>query len=88
MEENSIIVVEKEYNDLLRHAVEVIDTARTNIARQVSATASNTYWEIGKLLHEKRLDSKYGSAVVKRLSADLKERYPNMGLSLLAIFGI
>lgn len=81
MEENSIIVQDNEYNELLQHAVAVIDTARTKIARQVSATASNTYWEIGKLLHEKKLDSKYGSAVVKRLSTDLKERYPNMGMS-------
>lgn len=81
MEESNIIIVENEYNELLRHAVAVIDSARTNIARQVSATASNTYWEIGKLLYERKLDSKHGSAVVKRLSVDLKNRYPNMGLS-------
>lgn len=81
MEESNIIIVENEYNELLRHAVAVIDTARTNIARQVSATASNTYWEIGKLLHERKLDSKHGSAVIKRLSVDLKERYPDMGTS-------
>ena len=39
------------------------------------------YWEIGKLLYDKKLDSKHGDKVVKRLSADLKAAYPKMGMS-------
>lgn len=81
MEEKNSLVVENEYNDLLRRTVAVIDNARTNIARHIVSTVSNTYWEIGKLLHERKLDSKYGASVVKRLSVDLKEQFPDMGMS-------
>ena len=41
----------------------------------------SSHWEIGKLLEERKLDSKHGDQIVKRLSVDLKGRYPNMGLS-------
>lgn len=75
------LIQDNVYSEILRQAVAVIECARTNIARQITATASNTYWEIGKLLHESKLESKHGSGVVKRLSVDLKERYPDMGLS-------
>ncbi len=44
---------ENDYNELLRQSVAVIENARTSIARHIANTASNTYWEIGKLLHEK-----------------------------------
>ena len=33
------------------------------------------------MLHERKIESGYGDSVVKRLSADLKERYPKMGVS-------
>jgi len=79
MENN--IVVENDYKDLLLQTVAVIDASRTNIARHLSATTTNTYWEIGKLLHDRKLDSRHGASVVKRLSSDLKERYPKIGLS-------
>ena len=33
------------------------------------------------MLHERKIESGYGDSVVKRLSADLKERDPKMGVS-------
>lgn len=42
---------------------------------------ASAYWEIGKLLHERKIESGHGDSVKKRLSEDLKERYPKMGLS-------
>ena len=81
MAEELVPIQENEYKELLRQAVAVIDRARASVALHLAATASNTHWEIGKLLHEKKLESKHGSGVVKRLSVDLKERYPYMGLS-------
>ena len=35
------------------------------------------------MLHERKIESEYGygDSVVRRLSADLKERYPKMGVS-------
>ena len=41
----------------------------------------SSYWKIGKLLEERKIDSKHGDGIVKRLSEDEKSRYPNMGLS-------
>ena len=87
-EENNEIVsaaetISVDYEEILQRAVAVIENARTSVARHLATTASNTYWEIGKLLHEKKLESKHGSEVVKRLSSDLKERYPKMGIATL-----
>ena len=70
-----------EYKELLLQAVAVIESARFRLARQVAATSNDTYWEIGKLLYDRKLESKHGSQIVKKLSADLKERYPQMGMS-------
>ncbi len=39
------------------------------------------YWNLGKLLFEKYLEEGYGSGVVKQLSIDLKNQFPDMGLS-------
>ena len=39
------------------------------------------HWGIGKLLFERKLESRYGEGIVRRLSGDLKEHFPQMGLS-------
>jgi len=81
-ERNEIDVMGKfDYDGLLRQAVAVLENARLRISRSIANGVSNAHWEIGKLLHERKLDSKHGAGVVKRLSADLKERYPMMGVS-------
>lgn len=69
------------YDEMLRHAVAVIEHARTEVAKHVNVTVASAYWEIGKLLHERKIESGYGDSVIKRLSEDLKERFPKMGLS-------
>ena len=81
MAEELVPIQENDYKELLLQTVAVIEHARVKVARHITATANNTYWEIGKLLHEKKLESRHGSGVVKRLSVDMKERYPDMGLS-------
>ena len=70
-----------EYGEILQHAVAVIEQARAEIAKHVNVTVASAYWEIGKLLHERKIESGHGDSVVRRLSEDLKERYPKMGLS-------
>lgn len=72
---------EEDYNEILQQAVAVIDTARKKVATQMTTAVTGTYWEIGKLLYDRKVESKHGSSVVKRLSADLKDKYPSMGLS-------
>lgn len=81
MAEELFPIQESDYNELLLQTVAVIEHVRIKVTRHIAATASNTYWEIGKLLYEKKLESGHGSGVVKRLSVDLKKRYPDMGLS-------
>lgn len=72
---------EEEYNELLQQAVAVIETSRLRIAKQLNTIAMSSYWEIGKLLDERKVESKHGDSIVKRLSIDLKSKYPDMGLS-------
>ena len=72
---------EEDYNELLQQAVAVIETSRLRIAKQLNTIALSSYWEIGKLLEERKVDSKHGDGIVKRLSGDLKSKYPDMGLS-------
>ncbi len=69
------------YNELLRQAVAVIETSRLRAAKQLNTIVMSSYWEIGKLLDERKIDSKHGDNIVNRLSVDLKAKYPGMGLS-------
>ena len=77
-----------DYAEMLRHAVAVIEHARTEIARHVNGYVSTAYWEIGQMLHERKIESGYGDSGVRRLSADLKERYPKMGVSPLQLWNM
>ena len=73
--------LEDDYQNLLHETIAVIESSRVKIARQINTTVISSHWEIGRLLEERKLDSKHGDSVVKRLSVDLKKRYPSMGLS-------
>ncbi len=72
---------EEDYKLLLQQAVAVIESSRLQLAKQINTIAISSHWEIGKLLEERKLDSKHGDGVVKRLSVDLKSQFPEMGLS-------
>ena len=71
----------EEYNNILQQAVAVIESSRVRLAKQMNNIVISSYWEIGKLLVECKLDSKYGDSVVEKLSVDLKAKYPEMGLA-------
>lgn len=81
MAKDIMIINDSEYVQILQQAVSEIQTARTTVARQVNSMVNSVYWNIGKLLFDKNLESGYGSGVVKRLSVDLKKQFPDMGLS-------
>lgn len=55
-----------DYNELLQRAVAVLERTRISIARSISDNISNSHWEIGRLLQEKKLDSKHGAGVTHR----------------------
>lgn len=61
-----------EYDAILRQAVAVIDRTRTMVATTICSAIGSAHWEIGKLLHDRKLESKHGSGVVNRLSYDLE----------------
>lgn len=78
---NEIALPENDYFDLLKTAITQIKSSRNAIALQVNTTANSTYWSLGKLLHERKIEGGYGSNVINRLSVDLKSEFPDMGLS-------
>jgi len=55
MAEELVPIQENDYNELLLQTIAAIKHARIKVARHIAAIASNTYCEIGKLLHEKKL---------------------------------
>lgn len=73
---------ESNYNEILQQAVAVIEAARSKVARSIVGISNEMHWEVGKILYERKLDSKHGDSVVKRLSTDLKAAYPKMGMSV------
>ena len=68
MEKKIIQVNESEYNSILRQVVAVIENSKATIAKNINIGINTTHWNIGKLLHDKKLESKHGSGVVNRLS--------------------
>lgn len=79
---------ESSYSEILQQAVAVIEASKNKVARAIVGSSNEMHWEIGKLLYERKLDSQHGDSVVKRLSADLKASYPNMGMSVRNLFNM
>ena len=78
---NELSIGSSDYAEILRHAVAVSRHARIEIARHVNGYVSTAYWEIGQMLHDRKIESGYGDSVVRRLSVDFKKYYPNLGVS-------
>jgi len=81
MKKNEIVINDVEYSEILELAIVEIHNARKIIAKQINSLTNSVYWNLGKLLFEKQLNEGYGSGVVKQLSIDLKNEFPDMGLS-------
>lgn len=73
--------LDQQYSEIFQQAVIEIRTAKYSIARQVNTAAIGVYWNLGKLLSERKIEKGHGASVVKRLSVDLKTEFPDMGLS-------
>ncbi|MFO0943707.1 MAG: PDDEXK nuclease domain-containing protein [Pirellulales bacterium] len=64
--------------DLLNRVQQLIDTARSRAAVAVNVELTILYWQVGRLLKEHVLEgerAEYGRQVIKRLSADLTQKY-------------
>ncbi len=73
--------LDSHYAEILQQAVTEIQSARLSIAKQINMAANGVYWNLGKLLSEKKIEKGHGAGVVNRLSVDLKAEFPDMGLS-------
>jgi len=58
--------LENNYTEILRQAVAEIKSARITIARQINTAANGVYWNLGKLLSEKKIEKGHGAGVVNR----------------------
>ena len=72
---------EQEYAEILKQALLEIRATRVTVAKQINSAVNSIYWNLGKLLFVKQLSEGYGSGVVKQLSVDFKNEFPEMGLS-------
>lgn len=75
------ILSEKDYYLLLDHIFADIKSTRISLARRMNSSVIQLYWNIGRQLSERKIDEGYGSAIINRLSADLKKEFPQMGFS-------
>jgi predicted nuclease of restriction endonuclease-like (RecB) superfamily len=67
------------YNNILRHIITEIKSTRVIVANRVNSSIIEMYWNIGNRLSNEGLEKGYGSSVVKRLSIDLKDEFPDAG---------
>jgi len=75
--QNTYKLNHNQYNEMLRYIVIEIKSTRVTLARKVNSAMMQMYWNIGKRLSEEQLEKGYGNSVVRRLSADLKQEFPD-----------
>jgi len=66
-----------QYSAMLRYIVKEIKSTRIVLARRVNSSMMQMYWNIGKRLSKEQFEKGYGSGVVRRLSADLQQEFPD-----------
>ncbi len=68
-----------EISSVVREIKSVLDTARSNVARQVNSELLNTYWNIGRIICEYEQSSPdradYGKQTLRALSAELTKEF-------------
>ena len=70
-------VKHSQYSELLRYVITEIKSTRVVLAQRINSGMMQMYWNIGKRLSTEKLEKGYGSNVVKRLSADLQQEFPD-----------
>lgn len=65
------------YPQLLESVTEHVSTGHRRAVAAANAELLAAYWAIGRAILERQHDEGYGTKVIDRLSADLRERFPN-----------
>ncbi|MDR0941988.1 MAG: PDDEXK nuclease domain-containing protein [Bacteroidales bacterium] len=73
----SSILQHNQYNEMLRQIISEIKSTRVVMAQRVNSAMMTMYWNIGKRLSEEKMEKGYGSGVVKQLSVDLQQEFPD-----------
>ena len=63
---------------MLSEIKERIRSAQYDALRVVNRELVGLYWDIGQMIHKRQVHAQWGSAVVKKLSADLKADFPGI----------
>jgi predicted nuclease of restriction endonuclease-like (RecB) superfamily len=66
-----------QYREILRDIITEIKSTRVIAAQRINSTMMQMYWNIGKRLSEEKMEKGYGGNVVKRLSSDLQQEFPD-----------
>ena len=66
-----------EYRDWIIELKSKIQSAQLKAAISVNKELLSLYWEIGKSISTKIIQSKWGASVVEQLSKDLKTEFPS-----------
>lgn len=69
-------LVEKTYGELLVEVKERIKAAQYSALKAVNREMISLYWDIGKTIVERQQDESWGKSVVKQLSEDLRQEFP------------
>ncbi len=68
----------RSYIDLLLEVKERIRVAQYTALKAVNKELIGLYWDIGRLITERQVDSKHGDAIVKQLAIDLQREFPGI----------
>ena len=72
------IAVTEGYESWIRSIKERIQRARIKASMLVNSEQTLLYWDVGHDILEKQNNEGWGTKVVDRMSADLKEAFPDM----------
>jgi len=71
-------MLDKEYISFISEIKNKIKQAQIKAAIKVNEELLRLYWDIAKMIVEKQKVSKWGDAIIEKISNDLKREFPNM----------
>jgi ubiquinone biosynthesis protein COQ9 len=74
-------LVPEGYGDLVGLIGAEVRTTRLRAARAANTELVRMNWRIGRLILERQQTQPWGSAVIRKLAADLRREFPMTGLS-------
>ncbi len=75
------------YKELLAQVKERVRTAQYEALKVVNTELVTLYWDIGKNIATKQMDSEHGASIAEALAADLRREFPGIsGFSRRNVF--